>query len=301
MSGIIAILTATIVWGAGSPIFKYALSDIPPFTLAFIRFFTASFIFLPLALSHYKKMSAKLWWHLVMGAFWGIGINVSFFFLGLRLAPSINATIVSSLGPILLYVLSLRLLKEKPHPQIIHGMLISLFGVLIIIFAPIIKSTQLHTLTEQAGFSSFLGNLCFIAAMIGGIMITIDNKQLVGKVHPYTVTGFQFLIGSLAFVPFMLPELQSWSFQELTDKSWIGIIYGVFFSSALAYFAQNYALTKLTAQQAGIFTYIMPIAAVLVAIPLLGEFPDIFFIVGSVAVFIGILVGERHVKRKRKS
>jgi len=301
MSGIIAILTATLVWGAGSPIFKYALSDIPPFTLAFIRFFTASFIFLPLALSHYKKMNAKLWWHLLMGAFWGIAINVSFFFLGLQLAPSINATIIVSIGPILLYVLSLRLLQEKPHPQIIHGMIISLVGVLIIILAPIIKSTQLHTLTEQAGLNTFLGNLCFIGAMIGGIMITIDNKQLVGKVHPYTVTGFQFLIGSLAFIPFMFYELQSWSFQELTDKSWIGILYGVFFSSALAYFAQNYALTKLTAQQVGMFTYIMPVAAVLVAIPLLGEYPDIFFMAGSGAVFIGILVGERHVQRKRKS
>ncbi|QQS43429.1 EamA family transporter [Candidatus Roizmanbacteria bacterium] len=301
MSGIIAILTATIIWGAGSPIFKYALSDIPPFTLAFIRFFTASFIFLPLAVSHYKKMTPKLWWHLIMGAFWGISVNVSFFFLGLQLSPSINATIISSIGPILLYVLSLRLLKEKPHPQIIRGMVISLLGVLIIILAPLIKSTQLHMLTEQAGFSAFLGNLCFIAAMIGGIMITIDNKQLAGKVHPYTVTGFQFLIGSLAFVPFMFYELQSWSFQELTDKSWIGILYGVFLSSALAYFAQNYALTKLSAQKVGMFTYIMPVAAVLVAVPLLGEYPDIFFMLGAAAVFVGILVGERKVKSGRKS
>ena len=299
MSGFIAILTATIVWGAGSPIFKYSLSDIPPFTLAFIRFFTAAFIFLPLAVSHYKKMTPKLWWHLIMGAFWGISLNVAFFFLGLQLAPSINATIIGSIGPILLYVLSLRLLREKPHPQIIHGMMISLIGVLIIILAPIIKSTQFHTLTAQAGWNTFLGNLCFIGAMIGGIMFTIDNKQLAGKVHPYTVTGFQFVIGSLAFVPFMFNELQTWSFQQLTDKSWVGIIYGVFFSSALAYFAQNYALTKLSAQQVGMFTYIMPVAAVVVAIPLLGEYPDLFFMLGAATVFLGILIGERHVKRKR--
>ncbi len=301
MAGIIAIIIANIIWGAGSPIFKYALDDIPPFTLAFIRFFSASFIFLPLAFHHYKKMNLKLWWHLIMGAFWGIAVNVSFFFLGLKLAPSINASIISSTGPIVLYVLSLRLLKEKPHPQIIRGMFISLLGALIIILAPIIKSTQLHTLTEQAGMSTFLGNLAFVAAMIGGIMLSIDNKQLAGKVHPYTVTGFQFFIGSLAFIPLMVMELESWHFDQLTDKSWIGILYGVFLSSALAYAAHNFALTKMSAQKVGIFTYLMPVAAVFVAIPLLGEYPDIFFIIGSCTVLAGILIGERHVARKRKN
>ena len=47
MSGILAILIANIIWGAAPPVFKYALEGIPPFILAFIRFFSASLIFLP--------------------------------------------------------------------------------------------------------------------------------------------------------------------------------------------------------------------------------------------------------------
>ena len=39
MNAILALVIANIIWGAASPIFKYALTDIPPFTLAFIRFF----------------------------------------------------------------------------------------------------------------------------------------------------------------------------------------------------------------------------------------------------------------------
>jgi len=45
MPGILAIIIAEVIWGAAPPIFKYSLQEVPPFTLAFIRFFTASFIF----------------------------------------------------------------------------------------------------------------------------------------------------------------------------------------------------------------------------------------------------------------
>lgn len=39
MSPFVALVIANIIWGGASPIFKYALQNIPPFTLAFIRFF----------------------------------------------------------------------------------------------------------------------------------------------------------------------------------------------------------------------------------------------------------------------
>lgn len=299
MLGIFAALIANIIWGAGSPIFKYALTDIPPFTLAFIRFFTAAFIFLPFALRHMPRWDGKVLMYLLLGACSGVTLNVALFFIGLELAPSINASIIGSLGPIMLYVLSLRVLHEKPHAQIIRGMLIALVGTLIIIFAPLIKSFEFHTLSEQAAMSAFTGNLFFLGAVVVGILYNVFNKKIVKKVHPYTMTGIHFFIGSLAFIPLMLGELQTWSFTELTGKAWIGIIYGVFFSSAIAYGALNFALSKMTAQSVGVFGYIAPVAAVLVAGPLLGEYPDIFFIVGSIFVIVGIYLAERHPQVKR--
>jgi drug/metabolite transporter (DMT)-like permease len=94
------------------------------------------------------------------------------------------------------------------------------------------------------------------------------------------------------FVPFVLGEIQNISVDDFTFRSWIGIIYGIFFSSALAYFANNYALTKMSASKIGMFHYVMPIASLLVAVPLLGEMPDVFFIVGSILVAIGVKKGS---------
>ncbi len=61
MSPILALIITNIIWGAASPIFKFALQNIPPFTLAFIRFFFAGLLFLPFVFLFYQKLSLKRW------------------------------------------------------------------------------------------------------------------------------------------------------------------------------------------------------------------------------------------------
>lgn len=293
MPAILAVIISNIIWGAAPPIFKYALTDIPPFVLAFIRFFTAGLILLPFIFKHLKNIRKKYLIQIVAGGLWGVSLNVGLLFVGLEYAPSINVHIISSISPLVLYFLSIILLKEKPHIQVIKGMLISLCGVAVIVFAPLIRAGYDIGETYSIG-SQLMGNAFFIIAMFGGVMLTIHTKRVVSKVDPLTITGIQFFVGAFTFFPFMVNELRSWDVSQLTSHSWVGIIYGVIFSSAIGYALHNYALKKMHAQELGVFSYIMPLIAVLVAIPLLGEFPDVFFLIGALFVFIGILISERH-------
>ncbi|OGK12858.1 hypothetical protein A3A93_05100 [Candidatus Roizmanbacteria bacterium RIFCSPLOWO2_01_FULL_38_12] len=293
MPGVLAILIANLIWGVAPPIFKFVLTDIPPFTLGFIRFFVAGLIFVPFILKNGRSLKGKYLMHIIFGGIWGISINVAFFFLGLKLAPSINVHIIGSLGPIVLYILSLIILKEKAHPQIIKGMLISLLGAVIIVFAPIIQAGIKHDTTYSIS-SQIIGNIFFIMSMLGAVFMIIHIKKVAAKVDTSTITGIQFFVGAISFLPFMLNELKTWSFSELTSVSWIGILYGIFLSSALAYYLHNFAIKKIPAQQIGIYGYIMPVVAVIVAIPLLKEYPDLFFIVGAAFVFLGMFISERH-------
>jgi drug/metabolite transporter (DMT)-like permease len=113
MNPIIALIIANSIWGAGAPIFKRALIDVPPFTLAFLRFAGATFIMLPFYSQFRQKVSARDLFQIAIIAIFGITINISFFFLGLQKAPSINAPIIGSSGPIFLYLLSILFLNEK--------------------------------------------------------------------------------------------------------------------------------------------------------------------------------------------
>ena len=292
MSGIIAIIIAEVIWGAAPAIFKYSLQEIPPFTLAFIRFFGAAILLLPFALSHWKKLSGREWLYILLATLVGVFINISAFFVGLERAPSINVNMIGAIGPLVLYVLSVIILHEKPHAQVLKGMLIALIGVLVIFIAPLLYAGAYRP--DGSAGSVLFGNFLFVIAMLGAILYVVINKKIIKTIPIAELIFIQFFIGSLTFIPMMSNELQAWSFSSLTQSGWIGIIYGIFFASILGYVLFNYALKRISAQQMGIFEYIKPVIAVVVAIPLLGEIPDIYFYMGSVLIFVGVYISKSH-------
>src|SRR3989338_174719 len=138
---ILALIITNIIWGGAAPIFKYSLQNIPPFTLAFIRFYFASMIFLPLAIRYWQKITWRDFIIIVIAGFFGVTVNISFFFMGLlRGGPSINAPIIASSGPVFLFILSIIFLRERPNKRVFVGMLIALVGVIILVLSPIITS-----------------------------------------------------------------------------------------------------------------------------------------------------------------
>jgi drug/metabolite transporter (DMT)-like permease len=289
MNPVLTLIIANLIWGAASPIFKLALTNVPPFTLAFIRFFFAAIFFLFFMRKKWQKISGRDFLLVCLSAFFGISINIAFFFLGLQKTVSINAPIIASAGPVFLYLLSIFILKEKPKLKIFYGMVIALFGVMIIILSPIFVGSRQLVLGEIEG------NLFFVLATIGSILNTLINKDVLKRINPYLVTFIGFVFGSVTFIPFMLPELSSWRPMTLNINGWLGIIFGVFLSSGLAYLLYNYGISKIKAQEVGLFTYIDPVVAVLIAIPLLHEYPNLYYLIGSVMVFLGIYFAEKRI------
>jgi len=289
MNPVLALIIANIIWGGASPIFKFALENIPPFTLAFIRFFFAGLIFYPLARKNWQKLDFKQWIKILLIGFFGISINISFFFLGLQKTESINVPVIASSGPIFIYLLSVLFLKEKPKLKVFFGMMIALLGVLVIILSPFFLDGKKWV------FGAVEGNLFILIATMGSVFQTIIGRDVLRKVNPFQVSAVTFLFSSLTFLPFIPKEFSGWDISSLNIQGVIGIIYGVFFSSALAYFLFYYGVSKIKAQEAGVFTYIDPIVAVLIAIPLLGEYPNFFYLLGSFLVFGGIYFAEGRI------
>lgn len=289
MNPVLALIIANIIWGAASPIFKFALVNIPPFTLAFIRFFFAALLFIPFLKRGSIILNKKEWAELILGAFFGISVNITFFFWGLQRSQSINAPIIASAGPVFLYFLSVLFLKEKAQLKVFLGMIIALVGVMIIILSPVIFDGKKFALGELQG------NLFFVLATLGALLHPFLQKHVVQKLDSFRVTFISFLVGALFFFPFSLFELQNWSISSLNFQGWVGIVFGVFLSSALAYYLFNYGIAKIRMQEIGIFTYIDPIVAVLIAVPLLHEIPTIHFFIGSVLVFGGIFLAEKRI------
>ncbi len=198
MNPVLALIIANIIWGAAAPIFKLALTNIPPFTLAFLRFFFASLIFLPLAIGHWQKINIKDFLLIIVGAVVTITLHITFFFFGLQKTESINAPIIASSGPVFIYLLSIIILKEEKKLKVFFGMLIALFGVLVIILYPLLSLGKLVALGEVEG------NLFLLLATFGAVAHPLLFKNLLKRVNFYMVTFLSFFFGSLFWIPSFL-------------------------------------------------------------------------------------------------
>jgi len=280
---ILAIILNTIIWSAASPIFKWALTETPPFTLAFLRFFIATLIMFPFI---YKKIKINFddFYKIFILSVVGITGNISFFYLGLSLAQSINVPIMASIMPILLIISSLIFLHEIPKPKQILGTLVSLIGVIIIVIRP---ADHL----PLAG--SLLGNGYLILSVISLVAYTILLKRFKLPYSSSTIVFWIFFIGSITFFPLFVNEAKSTNILVALDfKGSFGVLYGAIFSSMLGYYFYNYAVKHLKADEIGIFTYLEPVATAMVALPLLHEQITFYYLIGSFFVFLGLFIAE---------
>lgn len=283
---IIALIVANLIWGAAAPIFKWSLTSIPPFTLAVLRFGLASLILLPFVRGNFY-IARHDYLNLVILSILGVTVNISFFFLGLGLTDSINAPVIASSAPIFIILFGAIFLKDHIKKRTVIGGLIGLIGVFVIVVIPGI---------EKGFNTSVLGNVFFIFAMLGSVIHVVLLKTIIPRYNAATLVFWTSLIGTLGFLPMFFNEVAALGFLPVINlQVVIGILFGVIFASSTAYFLHTWAIKKMPVEDVGIFAYMDPIVAILIAFPLLGELPTTHFFIGSILVFLGIYIAERRI------
>lgn len=285
-----AIIIANIIWGSAASIFKISLTNIPPFTLAFWRFFGGALL-LVIVLRGKTALNFRApreRFALTGYALTGITMNIIFFFWGLMRTHSINAPIIASSAPILMLLLAPLILKETNSTKKILGILLGSLGILTIVFQPVL---------EQGIDGSIVGNLFLILATLGAVFQTIIHRKFLTRFDPVKVTFWAFLVGAASFLPLAVSEyIASPNLYLLLDwRGYMGLGFGAIFSSALAYSLFAYGLTRVTATDSSLFTYLDPIVGTVMGAVLLSEPITGYFILGSVLIFGGIVIAEGHI------
>ena len=288
--GVLALIIANIIWGFASPIFKWSLTNISPFTLAFLRFFIAAILFgimlrKNLALPIKDKKDLKL---LIIHAVTGITGNITFFFLGLQLTLAMNVPVIASSQPIMVFLFAYFFLHEKFKFNKVLGMLIGTIGILGIVLEPI----YYKGLDGNA-----LGNFLIVIATISGVIGMLTGRTIFQKYNPLVLTFWAFVISAISFLPPAIAEnIQNPTLLASLDiRGIVGIIFGSVFSSALAYGLFAYGLSKIQASEASLFIYIDPIAGTILSYFMLHEPITLPFLIGALLIFAGIFIAEHRI------
>lgn len=301
--GVLAILTAHLVWGVATPLVKVILNDVPPISLLYLRCLFTVVLLFPLYefvfLKRYPKLTLdgspitrkdKL--QLFAAGFLGTFLNISAYFWGQSLTTVSDAAIIISTGTIFIAAYSYIFMKERLPKLAYTGIILAFAGTLIVIGSPLL----------QLGQGSGLGNLLLLVATISGAASFLIIRDLVKRFDPFVIIFMSFLISLPFTVPFML-----WEF--VLDPTWMTklgashyyiMAYLIAGSSIVAYFLSNIGLKYLPASIAAAFGYSSTIVAILLGIFFLKESPTVYFFVGGGLIMLGlILVETRHASKSQ--
>ncbi len=291
VSAHIAIILANIIYGLNYSIAKEIMPDyIKPYGLTVCRGIAAIVLFWLLSFIHKKeKIDKKDFRILLLAALFGVAINQLMFLKGLNLTSSIDASIIMTVNPVLVLLISAIVIGEIISFRKILGIAIGAAGAILLI---IMSKGSLDFNSDN-----FTGNiLVFLNALSYGIYLVIV-KNLMLKYRPVTVLKWAFSFGFLIIFPVGYEELISVDWQNIPFSIWLAISYVLIATTFLAYLLNVFGLKYVNASTVSIYIYSQPVIASLVAIILQKDSLNTIKIIATLLVFTGVYLVSSSYKK----
>lgn len=297
-SKLVAILEATftvIAWGASFIATKVALQDISPVSVVWLRFSMGVIILGAIvalrgqwALPKPKEIGS----YALLG-FIGITFHQWLQSTGLVTAQASTTAWIVATTPVFIALLGWLLLREKLGWIGITGIVLAAAGVLLVV-----SKGDLQALTT--GRFGTPGDLLILISAPNWAVFSVLSRRVL-RVHSPTrsmfyVMGFGWLFSSLLF--FSGSGLAD--IGRLTLNGWLGVGFLGIFCSGLAYFFWYDALSVLPASRAGVFLYLEPLVAVIVAAWLLDEPVFLASVLGGAIILLGVWLVNRPATLKER-
>ena len=279
----ILILLTVFFWGISATNTKIVLGEVPPGTLAFIRFSLASLLLWAINRKVHPEMRMAKEDRKRMIFCGASGITLYFIFetYGISLISAANATILLASIPIFTMLGERVFLKRKVKKVETIGAVVTLAGVGLVIG---------NSLNISGGYQEMVGSLLLIGAALCWVIFSLANKALENKYSTLFNSTYQSIFGSLFLLPVALMEYQSWG--PISMISWGNILYLTLFCSALCTFMYLSALKELGATITNVYINLMPFVGVLAAFIVLKETLYPLQVVGGIVIVVGISVAN---------
>jgi drug/metabolite transporter (DMT)-like permease len=171
--------------------------------------------------------------------------------------------------------------KERLILRQVAGILLTFAGVGLVLAERGLKWQG--TLVALGG-----DGLMLLTALCGAIYGVLAQRML-SRYSALTVTMYAMLFGTFLLFPAALVEGLPQAFVRIDGKVAVLILFLGIFGGALGYFLWTFALTRLTPTQVAVYVNVNPMVAIILGAVLLAEKLTGVFIVGFVAVVVGVL------------
>ena len=266
-------------------------ANLPPFTSAFLRFLLASFFLVLFVFKKYGKFPRinfpQFLLIIALGLTGFVGNNF-FFFSGLKFITASRASVIVSLNPSLITILSILIFKDKFTKFKFTGIILSLTGAFIVISQGNLKVI----LQGNIGW----GELFILGSVICWSSFSVLGKIIMKDLRPIIAITYACLAATLILI---LPAYREGVLQNFIQYSlevWLSIFVLGFLATVFNYTWFYEGIDKIGPSRTGIFINFVPIFATLMAILILHEKLSSSLVIGAIFVISGAYLTNYQAK-----
>ncbi|MDO5059813.1 MAG: DMT family transporter [Neisseria sp.] len=288
LTSIALFVTPPLMWTGNVIVARFIRSDIPPMSLAFLRWLIACAVLLPFVWPavHRQLPLFRANFPLVFGtALTGVAAFNSLLYTGLQSTGSTNALLLNSCAPVLIMLFAALMARQRLNAFQSAGLLVSLAGVSAII----LQGSWQNLLALR--FNQ--GDLWVFGAVLCWVFYTLWMRRIPAEIDRISLTAVQIALGMPLLLLPMLWELDGgvqirWNMHSVLALAYVGL-----FPSVLAYLCYNAAISRFGSVRAGMSIHLMPVFGSILAVTLLGEAFRFYHLAGIAAIFAGIYLSNR--------
>lgn len=261
---VLAFFAIYFIWGSTYLLNKIAVTELPPFMLASVRFVTAGLLIFIIAKVSGKTLiiSRRQFLNTLIAGFlflaFGNGISV----WALKYIDSGIAALVISAQPLLVLLLLYLIDGKKILPMSMVGVILGISGIYLLISQNKIVSHEKFYLGIVMIFA------CLISWSFGSIFVGRSNlptNHFVNTAYQMFTAGIMLGIASLLFG-------ETWSSPLLwSGPTQLSMLLLIIFGSIVAFTSFNYLLKVVSPEKVATSTYVNPVIAMLLGWYILNE------------------------------
>ncbi|WP_162628773.1 DMT family transporter [Marinobacter bohaiensis] len=285
---IAGLVMTTFFWAGNALVARGTSESIPPFALSFWRWMIPTVYLLPFtiqAVLRYRQELLANWPKVIALAFFSVGAYNTILYLAAQSTGAINIALVSSTMPLMIVLFSALILRTLPHRMQLTGLILAFCGVLTIL-----TRANLDTLL---GLDFNPGDLLMILSISSWALYSVLLKRWPLSVPLFPLLCVLITLGTPMILPFYLWEVHDKGGFALSTGNLLALLYVGTLPSVAAYFMWNNGVRTLGPGVAGLFAYLIPVFAALIAVPALGESIESYHLAGGVLVLAGLVAASR--------
>lgn len=277
------LLTGVIItWGISFVSIKIVLQVFSPIAMAFYRFLIATMVLIIIKrFSNKEKVEKQDLLRMAISGIFSITLYFIFENNGILRVSANSASIIVATLPIAALISDKIFYKTKISKINIISIIASIFGIYLVIGKDVLSGSLL-------GYLFMAGS---IVAWCGYLVVT---KPLFKKYSNITITTYQAIFGTLAFIPFLPFETVNYGGINLSIVT--NMLFLALICSSFGNFGYNYAYKELGVAVSTLFMNLCPVVTFIFSFLILGETLSLIQVIGSGIIILSVYIATKPPK-----